>query len=322
MNIKLGIEIDGGDFSSRENLPTVIEFAKNNKDTIIYVFSKDNLEKHINQKNINFVKCENQIDEDDSILTIRKKKNSSMIKMINYLKEGKIDSALSAGNSGTLFASSTTILGSIEKGIRPAFTPLITNVKTNEKMIILDGGANIENSSEDIYWYAKLGSAVIRNYAKKEPKVGLLNNGTENKKGNKEHQEFFTKLIESQDINFIGNIEPRNLLTSEANVLVTDGWSGNMIIKSYEGMAKSMLHVLKKEFKKNLKFKLAALILKPAFKNTNKYFDYREYGASLVLGVNGIVLKMHGESDKLAFKNALSYSKELVKSDFLNSIKL
>ncbi|NQX84051.1 MAG: phosphate acyltransferase PlsX [Mycoplasmataceae bacterium] len=315
--IKIGIDLDGGDFNATHNIKAVEDYLSKsiNKDVKVYGYTKDDITfKH---NNFILVKCVDYISDDDTIISFRRKKESSMVKMINDLKEGIIDSGISAGNSGVLMASSSLILGTWKKNIRAAFAPMLRNVVTNEKMIILDAGANIENSVDDLVTYASIGSSVIRKYAKQAPKVGLINNGTEDKKGTEIHKEVNKRLREDKNINFIGNIEPRELIASDANVIVTDGWSGNMVVKSYEGMGRQITNEVKKGLSSGFLSKFAALLIKEKLKKIFSKFDYREYGASLILGVNGIVLKAHGESDLFTLNNALNFAFELSKSDFI-----
>lgn len=315
--IKIGIDLDGGDFDATHNIKAVENYLSKSieKDVKVYGYTKDNIEfKH---NNFILVKCTNFISDDDSIISFRRKKESSMVKMINDLENKVIDSGISAGNSGVLMASSSLILGTWRENTRAAFAPMLRNVVTNEKMIILDAGANIENSVEDLVSYASIGSSVIKEYAKQTPKVGLINNGTEEKKGTDLHKKVNKILTDDKNINFIGNIEPRELIASDANVLVTDGWSGNMVVKSYEGMGRQITNEIKKGLSSGFMSKFATLLIKKKLKEIFSKFDYREYGASLIIGVNGIVLKAHGESDLFTLTNALNFAYELSESDFI-----
>lgn len=257
---------------------------------------------------------------EEPALALRRKKDSSMVVGANALKKDEIDCFVSSGSTGALVASGVFIVGRLQGIDRPAIGGLMPST-TSRPTLILDLGANVETKPEHLMQYATLGSEFMERVFKIEsPKVGLVNVGSEDGKGNTLYKETFYGLKE-MDLNFVGNIEAREVLTTEADVLVIDGFSGNILLKSIEGTVAVFNNELKKAFLSNVKTKISALLVKKSLKQMKGNFDYRELGATPIFGVNKILLKAHGSSDSLAFKNAFRSADEMVTSDFLNNLK-
>ncbi|WOO87808.1 phosphate acyltransferase PlsX [Mollicutes bacterium LVI A0039] len=258
---------------------------------------------------------------EEPALAIRKKKDSSMVVGANALKNGEVDCFVSSGSTGALVASGIFIVGRIKGIERPALAGLLPSANKEKPTLILDLGANVESKPEHLIQYGTMGSQFMSSvYDIAEPKVALINVGSEDGKGSTLYKEAFYGLKE-QDINFVGNVEAREVLTTKNDVLVIDGFSGNILLKSIEGTVALFNSEIKKAFFKNAKTKIAGLLVKNSLKDMKGQFDYRELGATPVFGVNGILLKAHGSSDSLAFKNAFRSADELITSDFLKNIK-
>lgn len=255
---------------------------------------------------------------EEPALALRRKKDSSMVVGANALKRDEVDCFVSSGSTGALVASGVFIVGR-QAGIdRPAIGGLMPSV-TGQPTLILDLGANVETKPEHLMQYATLASNFMESVFKIErPKVGLVNVGSEDGKGNTLYKDTFYGLKE-MPLNFIGNVEARDVLTTDVDVLVVDGFSGNILLKSIEGTVAVFNSELKKAFLKNAKTKMSALLVKKSLKEMKGNFDYRELGATPIFGVNKILLKAHGSSDSLAFKNAFRSADEMVTSNFLNN---
>ncbi len=258
---------------------------------------------------------------EEPALALRRKKDSSMVVGANALKNGEVDCFVSSGSTGALVASGIFIVGRIPGIERPALGGLMPSSTKKRPTLILDLGANVEAKPEHLVQYGKLGSQFMSSvYNIPEPKVALVNVGSEDGKGSTLYKEAFYGLKE-EEINFTGNVEARDVLTTENDVLVIDGFGGNILLKSIEGTVAVFNKQLKKVFFKNIKTKISALLIKNSLSDMKGQFDYRELGATPVFGVNGILLKAHGSSDSLAFKNAFRSADEMIASDFLKNIK-
>lgn len=239
--------------------------------------------------------------DDDPISAVRKKKNASLNIALRLLKEGKIDALVSCGNTGALLVGALSTLSLIPGVSRPALITLFPTKKN--PVAVLDVGANVTCKSEHLYQWAKMGIAFQKSCGIPSPTVGLLNIGTEETKGREELQQAYALLNGDPQISFVGNIEGREVFQGKVDVLVTDGFTGNVFLKTAEG--------------------LSAFILEKLEKNTETYpeFDYATYPGALLCGVNGLVIKSHGEFNEKAFISAIKKGAELVRDGFLNNIK-
>ena len=256
-------------------------------------------------------------------LDVLRMKESSMMKAITLVKEGKANGVVSCGSTGGFLASSTISLKMI-KGVKRA--ALVTAMPLQEKgkyVTLLDCGANIENSCEELSQFAVMGSLyskVVCNI--KNPRVYLLSNGGEDEKGTTLIKEANKVLKENTKINFIGNIEAREaILDKNVDVIVADGFSGNVFLKSIEGTAKYFSKLIKDAFKKNIFTKIGYLFSKKGIDDMKKTMDYKSVGGALLLGVNGVVVKAHGNSDAQSFESALNVLYKMIKNDVVNEIK-
>ena len=261
---------------------------------------------------------------DDPANVIRKKKNSSMVVGLKMVADGLGDAFVSAGSTGALLTGATLITKRV-KGIRRAAMAPSMPTKTGGKVVICDCGANAECTPEFLLQFGIVASL----YAKKtlnvaNPRVGLLNIGAEDSKGTPLQKEAYALLTDAHEkglLNFIGNVEARDVPLGGADVVVADGFSGNILLKSIEGTASFMASLMKGMFMKNIFTKIAALFCKSGVKRIKKLMDYRETGGTLFLGVKKPVVKAHGSSDSLAFRNAVRQAMEAAENDFSEELE-
>ncbi|SHH17803.1 phosphate acyltransferase PlsX [Clostridium grantii] len=253
------------------------------------------------------------------VMAIRRKKDSSIHKALTMVKNKEVDGVISAGSTGAFLAGATLIVGRIDNVKRPALAPVMPGKKG--PFMIIDVGANADCKPLNLVQFAQMGEIYFKNVLNIEkPTVGLVNIGAEEEKGNELTKATYPLLKES-GVNFVGNVEPREIPKGEVNVLVCDGFTGNTILKLYEGVASNIFGILKEEMLKTTRTKIGALILKPVFKKIKKDFDYKEYGGAAFLGVDGICIKAHGSSDSRAFKNAIKQALNAYNHDVINKIK-
>lgn len=282
---------------------------------------KDEAEKNnISLSGITIVHAPDVISMDDEPMDVMKSKsNSSMSKGLQLLALGEGDAFVSAGNSGALAVGATLKVKRIKGIKRCAFAPVIP--KDKGFFMLIDSGANVECRPEMLRQFAVMGYIYMKNVMVVEnPRVGLANVGTEKTKGDELRYETFNLLQETKNINFIGNIEARDIPGDIADVVVADGFTGNIILKLYEGMAKSVFGKIKDIFKKNFKGKLAASLIMPELKELKKSMDYSEHGGAPLMGISNPVFKAHGSSDAKTFKSAIRLAGEYVKRNVVGLI--
>ncbi len=247
--------------------------------------------------------------EENPVSAIRRKKDSSMVLGLNLVKEKVCDAFLSAGSTGAFLAGSLLRVGRIKGIDRPALSPVLPSMKGG--FMLIDAGANVDCKPKNILQFAQMGSIYMEKVAGiASPRIGLLNNGTEEGKGNELTKQSFA-LLKNCNINFIGNIEARDIINGICDVCVCDGFVGNIVLKNTEGMAQGIMDMIKEEITKSTKSKIGALLIKDSLIGLKKRFDYKEYGGAPFLGINGIMIKAHGSSDKKAIKNAIRQAKLL-----------
>ncbi len=261
---------------------------------------------------------------DDPAEAVRKKKNSSMMVGLRMLSEGQGDAFISAGSTGALLSGATLIVKRVKGVRRAAMGPAMPN-KAGGKTIILDCGANAECTPEFLLQFGLIGSLYAKkNMGVENPKVGLLNIGTEDTKGTPLQKEAYALLKDASDrgvLNFVGNVEARDVPLGAVDVIVCDGFAGNVLLKSIEGTAMFMGSLVKKIFKKNLLTGLGYLFCKSGVNELKKMLDYREIGGTPFLGIKKPVIKAHGSSDVLAFRNAVKQAMEVAASDISQELE-
>ena len=254
-------------------------------------------------------------------MAVRKKKDSSLVKAMSLVKDGTCDAVISGGSTGAFLAGCTFIVGRMKGVERPALAPIMPG--RNGSFMIVDVGANVDCKPSYLVQFAKMGKVYYEKvFNVKNPTVGLINIGSEEEKGNELTKSTYQLLKENNELNFIGNVEPRDVSAGDTNILVSDGFVGNTALKMYEGTASTLLKVMKDEImKSSIISKAGIILLKPVLKKIMKRFDYKEYGGAPFLGVNGICIKAHGSSDARAFKNAIRRTDIFYKNDVLNHMK-
>ncbi|MCP8970169.1 phosphate acyltransferase PlsX [Ectobacillus ponti] len=248
---------------------------------------------------------------DEPVRAVRRKKTASMVLAAQQVKEGQADACISAGNTGALMAAGLFVVGRISGVERPALSPTMPTVD-GKGFVMLDVGANVDAKPVHLYQYAVMGSI----YAEKvrgiaSPRVGLLNVGTEDGKGNDLTKQAF-QLLKDSSLNFVGNVEARDLLQGVADVVVSDGFTGNVALKAIEGTAMSVFSMLKKQLTSSFTSKLAAGVLKPKLLELKNQMDYSEYGGAALFGLQAPVIKAHGSSDAQAIFSAIRQTREMV----------
>ena len=269
--------------------------------------------------NIMITGPEKLIQEQLDTIAIRRKKKSSLVVGLQTLKENKADGFISAGNTGALLAGGLFIVKRIEGIDRAALTVLYPTLEGAS--LLVDAGANMDTKPEYLNQFALMGSIYMEEVMGIiNPKVGLINVGLEESKGNQLTKSTF-ELLQNSKINFIGNVESRDVPYGVADVMVCDGFVGNIVLKLTEGMASSMFLLLEETFLANTRSKLGALLLKPQLKKIKRRLDYREYGGAPLLGTSKPIVKAHGSSDYYAYKNGIIQLKTFIERNVIETIE-
>lgn len=255
--------------------------------------------------------------EDDPARAVRDKKDASMSVMLRKLKDGEGDAAVSAGSTGALLSGATLVVKRVRGVRRAALAPIFPSRQGN--WVLIDCGANAECPAEYLRQFAHMGDILARNYlGKKEPRIGLLNIGAEESKGTALQKEAYALLMKEKEagkLNFIGNVEARDIFDGACDVLVTDGFSGNVLLKAVEGTAMYMTDGLKQVFYRNAVSKFAALLVKGGLREFKKSMDYTEIGGTVFLGINKPVVKAHGSANAKAICSAIRQAMGLAVAD-------
>jgi phosphate acyltransferase len=259
--------------------------------------------------------------EDEAVSAVRRKRRASIPVGLEMLREQSVDAFVSAGNTGAVVASSVVSLGRLEGVARPGIA-IPFPVSAGDPMLLIDAGAIVDPKPEYLWQHARLAAAyVVRSSGNANPTVGLISNGEEAGKGNSLTRGAFEMLQDDPDLNFTGNVEPKIISSRPCDVLVTDGYTGNIILKTGEGVVTLMQDTLRNEFRSRWYTALLASLLKPAFRRAGKTLDYREIGGAPLLGVNGLVVIAHGSSDETALYNALKTGVNGAQQSMLSALK-
>lgn len=324
--MRIGIDIFGGDNAPEAIIQGMKDVMKELESTIVLYGDEATIVRLLNEfkvdvSNIEIVATTQVVTgEDKPVRAVKKKPDSSMMKGLVDLRKDKIDAFLSAGNSGALLAGGLLKVGRLRGIDRPA---LVTPYPTATGISVLaDAGANAECKSRNLKEFSLMGSI----YAKEiigidNPKVGLVNIGDEKGKGTTLVKESYDEIESLETINFIGNLEARDIPFGKADVIVCDGFTGNVILKLSEGVAKSLTGMIKDAFMKNILTKISAIFVKSGLSDMKKKLDYSEYGGAPLLGVKKLVVKAHGSSNSKAFKNAIRFTEKALKNDIIGKIK-
>ncbi len=289
---------------------------------ILGVMRKHNIEDL--PKGLEIANADDVVDmHDDPTSVIHKRKNSSMIVGLKMLADGKADGFISAGNTGALLTGGTLLVKRVKGVRRAAFGPTMPN-KAGGQTLIIDSGANVECTPEFLLQFGVMGSLLMKKRGVDNPRVALLNNGTEESKGpdlQKEAHKLLTQAHDAGIINFVGNVEGREALMGGVDVIVCDGFSGNIFLKTVEGTAMFMGSLIKRVFKKNLLTMLGGLFCKSGMKGLLAMLDYREVGGTELVGIRKPVIKAHGSSDARAFRSAVRLAMQAAQHDMSGELE-
>lgn len=327
---KIAIDVMGGDHAPDEIIKGCLKAVNEIESTLVLVGRKELIQQKIkqyakgtfNEDKIEIVNADEVIEMCEvPTMAIRTKKNSSMVIGLKLVKENKVDGFISAGSTGALLTGATLLVGRIKGVERPAMAPFIPT-QTGCSLLI-DCGANVDAKPHYLEQFAQMGSVYVEECLKiKNPKVGLINIGTEEEKGNQLTKEAYQLLKESKDIHFYGNVEARDIPKGLVDILVCDGFTGNIILKFMEGFSKWLLGLIKFEFLKNIKTKFAAFLMKKGVIQIKKRFDVATKGGAPFLGINGLVVKTHGSSKEMEVYSTILQTEGFIKNQLIEKIKV
>ncbi len=320
--LKLSIDAMSGDLGSQIVVEACESFVKSHNDVELYVTGKkEELESLEKYSQIHIVDARDIVPMDAGIMSVRRKKDSSMVKAVTLANDGVVDGVVSCGSTGAFYTSAMLFLKRIE-GVEKSCLMAELPTYNRKGVCMLDVGANAENTSQQLLDFAIMGHTYASSIKKiSSPKVALLNIGTESKKGDLVHQETYQLLENDERINFVGNIEGRDILLGDVDVIVTDGLSGNIALKTCEGTASLVMKMVKEGMMASLKGKIGALLAKKDLYALKDQFDYKSVGGALMVGFEKAVVKAHGASDAKAFENAMNLAYQMVKMDVVNQMK-
>ena len=283
--MRIAIDGMGGDNSPKAVVEGVVEALKEFNDIELYITGpEEDLKLEFNKyaydkSKVNFINTTEVISPNEHpVIAIRKKKDSSIVRALKLVKDKQCDAVISAGSTGAFLAGSTLIIGRINGIERPALAPIMPG--KNGSFMVIDAGANVDSKPQYLAQFAKMGSIYFESVlSKPNPSVGLINIGAEEEKGNELTKESF-KLLKEEPINFVGNIEPRDVPNGDVNVLVCDGFVGNTVLKMYEGVSSTLFSIIKEGIMTSFSTRIGGFLLKPVFKGIKKRFDYKEHGGA------------------------------------------
>jgi len=313
--MRIALDAMGGDYAPAVTVEGAVETVNEYDDLEVILFGdeaqlrKELRDRHCTSNRIHIRHTTQVVGMHESpVIALRKKKDSSIRRAIDAVKNKEADAVVSAGNSGVVMASALFVLGTSRGVDRPAIAAPMPTLK--DLFILIDAGANVDCKAENLLQFGLMGSSYCRAiFGKHEPKVALLSIGEEDVKGNELTREAF-KLLKGTNLNFTGNIEGKDVFSGDADVVVCDGFIGNIVLKTSEGLADTIVKMLKKEVAGMTAGRVGYLFMKPALKNFRRKTDYAEYGGAPLLGINGTCIISHGRSSSRAIRNAIKVASE------------
>jgi phosphate acyltransferase len=326
MNITIAIDCMGGDHGPHVTVPAALEFLRNHADVdIVLVGLRDALEAELKARRATagarlriHAASEVVLMDDPPAVALRSKKDSSMRVAVDLVKSGEAQACVSAGNTGALMAISRFVLKTLPGIDRPAIISVLPTMKGST--YVLDLGANVDCTAEHLLQFALMGSTLVSAVEHKDsPRVGLLNIGEETIKGNEVVKQA-AELLRASGLNFIGNVEGDGIFKGDADVIVCDGFVGNVMLKSAEGLAQMMRAILRQEFMRSVLTKLVGVFVLPVLHAFRRRLDPRGYNGATLLGLRGIVVKSHGSADAFGFGRAIERAAEEVRNEVLKRL--
>lgn len=324
--MKIALDAMGGDFAPEMTIAGALEAVAEHDLDVILVGDKQRISEILRDKRypperISLFHASEVVAMHESPSTaIRKKRDSSVRRAVELVKSGGADAAVSAGNSGVAMATSLFLLGKAPNVDRPAIATIMPSL--TGFFVLMDAGANVDCKPENLLQFALMGDAYYQAiFNVSHPRIALLSIGEEDTKGNELTKEAF-KHLKHAGLNFTGNIEGKDIFSGEADVIVCDGFIGNIVLKVSEGLAETILKMLRREIANVATGKIGYMMIKPAIKNFKKKTDYSEYGGAPLLGINGTCIISHGRSSSKAIKNAIKVSAEMARKKVHETIAL
>lgn len=308
---RVAVDVMGGDNAPVDIIKGAIKAVQDKNNIKVILVGKEDIIKNeltgytYDEDRVSIVHADDVITNDESpVMAIRRKKESSMVVALNLIKNGEADAFISAGSSGAVLTGGLFIVGRIKGIERAPLAPLIPTLKGQS--LLVDCGANVDAKANQLVQFARMGSVYMEEVVGiKNPTVAIVNIGTEEEKGNALVKETYPLLKECEDINFIGSIESRDIPFGGADVIVCEAFVGNVILKLYEGVAMALMEVIKEGLMSSTKSKIGALLVKDALKDSLKLLTSDDYGGAPLLGLNGLVVKSHGNSTYKEIRNAI-----------------
>ena len=325
--VKIGVDAMGGDNAPGEIVNGAYLAVKKYPDIEVVLFGDESdILKALHNKHdrITIIHCDDVIPMDiaDPAMAIRRQKDASMVVASKAVKNGEVDALVSAGATGALIAAGTLLVKRIKSVDRPALAPLLPTIKKNINTILCDAGANSDAKASFIYQNAKLADVYARVVlGLSNPTIGLLNIGTEDAKGGAEQVEAFELLKADKNLNFLGNIESKSMISGDVDIIATDGYSGNIALKAVEGTAKDIFSLLKNEIMSTTKGKIGGLLLKSTFGRIKETMNPKTVGGAILLGVSAPVIKSPGSSDAETFMYSIGHARKCVVNEVVNKIE-
>ncbi len=324
--VRVALDAMGGDRAPEVNVEGAVLAAREFSATVVLVGIEEEVRRHLRQHDIQGLRLTVrhapevvEMDESPSA-AVRRKRQSSIRIGLDLVKRGEADAFVSAGNTGAVMATALVVLGPLPGVERPAIAVVVPTL--TGRAVLLDVGANVDCKARHLVQFAIMGNVYARDFlGLPHPRVGLLSIGEEESKGNELTREVFKELEDEASLNFIGNVEGRDVFSGNSDVVVCDGFTGNVALKISESVLDTMFHLLREELGKDLRGKAGSLLLLPAFKRFKRRVDPSEYGGAPLLGVNGVCVISHGRSTGKAIKNAVRAAGECVANKVILHIR-